>query len=198
MIKISKTLLLLFLPFILFACSNSANDTADAPTIILTDTPATAPSPSESESYPPPYPETETTIDSYPGVPSPTPTTTQLEGLEYPLDLPIPPEGLATIGGSIIDATTRQARPESLIYLGKWVHTDQGLPVVSLDRQLAPVYVIEPNGRFLFQNIDPGEYALVFFTPDYSFLLEDEETGESIKLEVKPGDIIDLGQFELP
>lgn len=197
MIKIISSLLLLSLSFILFACSNSINDTPNATIITPTDIPAATTLFSESDSYPPPSLETEATLDSYPGVTEPTPTT-QLEELEHPLDLPKPPEGLATIGGSIIDATTRQARPESLIYLGKWVYTDQGLPVVSLDRQLAPVYVIEPNGRFLFQNVDPGEYALVFFTPDYSFLLEDNETGESIKLEVKPGDIIDLGQFELP
>ncbi len=199
MLKINQITVLLLLAITLFACSSPPDD--NLPTAIETPVAeaiqeTNAPSSSDEAN---PYPGQEAlneTSASYPGVIEATPTI-HVEESDSPLDLPVPPEGLATIGGSVIDGITRQARPESLVYLGKWVYTDQGLPVISLDRQIAPVDVVKPNGEFIFQNVDPGEYAIVFFTPDYSFLLEDEETEESIKLDVNPGDMIDVGKIIL-
>jgi hypothetical protein len=123
-----------------------------------------------------------------------------VENFEAELSQPILPLQLepseigATIGGLIIDEITQQAPPESIIYLGTLKYTENGFPVVSLNRNAAPLAILPPNGAFVLENVAPGEYALVFFTPDFSFLVEDNE-GVSVIFTVEEGDVLDLGTF---
>lgn len=138
-------------------------------------------------------------IDPYPGA-EPTAATATVAVAEavLPLTLPAPASGLATIGGVLIDEDTRQAPPESLLYLGRMNYTDQGFPAVSLNRQEDPVAVLAPDGKFVFQDVEPAEYALVFFTPDYSFLVEDGDTELSLIFSVTADETLDLGLIEMP
>ncbi len=102
----------------------------------------------------------------------------------------------STIGGVVLDEITQLTPPESLVYLGNLKYTESGLPVVSLNRSSAPLAILSPNGAFIFENIDPGEYALVFFTPDYSTLVEDNE-GMSVIFTAEEGMVLDLGTFKV-
>lgn len=117
---------------------------------------------------------------------------------ESSVQIPEPAEGLASLGGVFINQRTGQAPAESIVYLGDIVYTDTGLPVVRLDRQTAPFAILEQNGKFIFRDILPAEYAVVFFTPDVSFPIDDAETGETLILVLQPNDKIDLGVVELP
>lgn len=111
----------------------------------------------------------------------------------------IPEAGRASVVGVVLDRITQQIPPESILYLGNMKYTETGFPVVALNRQEAPFYILPKNGLFIFEDIEPGEYALVFFTPDYSFLIEDEEEN-SVTFTVKEGDVLDIGSLtiELP
>jgi hypothetical protein len=153
----------------------------------------------QNEGYPVPELEIQPDI-SPPGYPEPEveaiPSVVDLTQPILPLQLESSETG-ATVGGVILDKTTQQARPESLVYLGNMQYTETGFPVISLDKQAAPLAMVSPNGAFIFQNVEPGEYALVFFTPDYSFLVEDEEEMSMI-LTVEEGDVLDLGTILLP
>lgn len=117
---------------------------------------------------------------------------------ESSVQIPEPAEGLTSLGGVFINQRTGQAPAESIVYLGEIVYTDTGLPVVRLDRQTAPFAILEDNGEFVFRDIVPAEYAVVFFTPDVSFPIDDAETGETLILDLQPNDKIDLGVVELP
>ena len=144
--------------------------------------------------YPSPELEIQTDL-SQPGYPEPEIAVeyTEADLAEPALPLQLEPSEIgATIGGVLIDEDTQQGSPESLIYLGNMKYTETGFPVVSLDRQTAPLAILAPNGAFIFHNIEPGEYALVFFTPDYSFLVEDSEE-MTVFFTVEEGDVLDLG-----
>ncbi len=117
---------------------------------------------------------------------------------ESSVQIPEPEEGLAALGGVFINQRTGKAPEESIVYLGEIIYTDTGLPIVRLDRQMAPFAILEDSGEFVFRDIVPAEYAVVFFTPDVSFPIDDADTGETLILNLQPNDKIDLGVVELP
>ncbi|MBK8904967.1 MAG: hypothetical protein IPM53_27555 [Anaerolineaceae bacterium] len=117
---------------------------------------------------------------------------------ESSVEIPEPTGGLAALGGVFINQRTGKAPLESIVYLGDIVYTDTGLPVIRLDRQTAPFAILEENGEFVFRDIMPAEYAVIFFTPEVSFAIDDSETGETLILNLQPNDKIDLGIVELP
>jgi len=110
---------------------------------------------------------------------------------------PSPVPGMAVVVGEIIDVQTQQAPLEGTLYLGSIVSLDNGKPVVRLDRETAPSAVPTQGGRFSFQEIEPGRYGLVLYTPEISFLIDDPESGKSLTFTVKPDQILDLGKIEV-
>lgn len=142
---------------------------------------------------------------SYPGPNAayPVPDVIDSSGIiaaesESSVQIPEPAEGLAALGGAFVNERTGKAPEESIVYLGDIVYTDTGLPIIRLDRQTAPFAILEENGEFIFRDIVPAEYSVVFFTPDFSFPIDDAETGETLILDMQPNDKIDLGIVELP
>ncbi len=114
------------------------------------------------------------------------------------VQIPEPAEGLAALGGRFVNQRTGKAPEDSIVYLGEIVYTDTGLPVIRLDRQTAPFAILEESGEFIFRDILPADYAVIFFTPELSFPIDDAETGETLILKLQPNDKIDLGVVELP
>jgi hypothetical protein len=150
--------------------------------------------PDLAEDYPGPELQI-TTREAQPGYPALGPLMPDMEDTLPQPELPLqlnPSEIGATIGGVILDRVTRQGPLESLIYLGQVQYTETGFPVVSLNRQEAPVTILSRNGVFIFEDIEPGEYAVILFTPDYSLLVEYED-GISVTFTAADGDVIDLG-----
>lgn len=152
---------------------------------------AVSPSSAQADAYPPP----ETAY--------PAPEIIDSSGLiaaeaESSVQIPEPAEGLAALGGRFLNQRTGKVPEESIVYLGEIVYTDTGLPIIRLDRQTAPFAILEENGEFIFRDILPMEYAVVFFTPELSFPIDDAETGETLILKLQPNDKIDIGVVELP
>lgn len=170
----------------LVSCANVEVKQSSTAPVITEEGPIEA-YPKATNTYPP------TTLP-YPDPLHPTMTPVTVEPVQLPLDLPQPAEGLATIGGLVVDKATSIAPPESLIYLAPVKYTDQGLAVVSLNRQRDPFTILPPNGVFVFRDVPPGEYGVVFFTPDISYLLE-YDNGESVLVNLEPNQILDIGEF---
>jgi hypothetical protein len=111
--------------------------------------------------------------------------------------LPQPSPGLAVIGGRIIDLRTQRAPLEGVVYLGKIVRMDNGQPVTRLDRETAPSAVPMESGWFVFQDVAPDEYGLVFYMPELSFLVDDPQGEGSLIFTVVPDQVLDLGKIEV-
>lgn len=142
--------------------------------------------------------------DSYPApntdyYPSPQTGNTAIsaEISQEDIEIPIPQDGLTTIGGIIVDEKTNQAPIESIVYLGEVVYTETDIPIVRMSQQTAPFVVLPLSGEFIFKDIPPGEYAFVFFTPDYSFLIDNAETDESLMFTVTSNQALNVGKIEI-
>lgn len=122
---------------------------------------------------------------------SPLPTPT-----EDSFDVPTPATDSAVVWGQVVDQVTGQAPLDSTVFLGKLTSMDTGTPIVSLHRTDAPGAMLTGDGRFVIADVPPGEYGVVLFTPDISFLVDDGEGG-SLLVEVEPGQTLDLGRIEV-
>jgi hypothetical protein len=111
--------------------------------------------------------------------------------------LPVPVPGQAAVEGQIRDSRTQQAPLEGVVYLGQVLSLDNGKPVVRLDREVDPFAVPDSSGRFVFPEVEPGEYGLILYTPEATFLV-DREDGSSMLFVVEPGKVLDIGIIEVP
>jgi hypothetical protein len=182
----SLTFVMLLTLFVVVGCGNQTTTTP------LPQPEATSTAAMPNEGYPAPTLRIE---PADPGYPAPEVTMPDMADSIPAPALPLqlePSEVGATVGGIVVNRITEQAPLESLIYLGRLQFTETGLPVVSLNRQQAPVIILPRNGAFIFENLEPGSYAPIVFTPEYSTLIEDEN-GINVTFTVTDGDVIDLG-----
>jgi len=194
---LNKTLIwlipVLIAGLLLQACSQE-NGQLESPNI---DPPATSTSAAEPSIQGYPAPDLE--IDpggSYPG-PNDSDFVDPTNRPELPAILPTPEEGKAVVSGTILYAETGMAPPEAAVYLGGMVTTDTGIRIVQLNRDDAPVAVPATDGRFLFSAVEPGEYGLILFHPDISFIVDDPDTGYSVVFTVEPGQSIELDEVTI-
>lgn len=135
---------------------------------------------------------------------APTSQSSPLSVLESPISTPLietfalpkPAPGLGVVYGKVVDSQTNQAPAEGLIYLGKVESMDNGSPLVALDRQKAPRGIPITDGRFAIADVPPGEYGVILFTPDISFLLDDA-LGKSLFVTVTENQTFDLGEIRV-
>jgi len=113
------------------------------------------------------------------------------------LPLSSPSPGLAVVRGMIVDSQTQQVPLEGVVYLGNVASMDTGKPVIRLDRETAPFAIPAKSGEFVFQNVIPGEYGLVLYTPDFSFLVDDPQGEGSLIFTVVPDQVLDVGRIKV-
>jgi len=85
------------------------------------------------------------------------------------------------------------------VYLADIVVDDQGQETTAaLKSMSSPQSALDENGEFLFYEIPPDRYALMFFNGMSAYLLlkPDQATEEAIIVEVKAGEEIDLGELD--
>jgi hypothetical protein len=66
--------------------------------------------------------------------------------------------------------------------------------LVMMNPSSAPGTTSDTHGYFAFQDIAPGTYALVIWTPAHSQVISDPETNLDILVTVQAGEITDLGK----
>ncbi|OGO64254.1 MAG: hypothetical protein A2Z45_07000 [Chloroflexi bacterium RBG_19FT_COMBO_55_16] len=168
--------------------------------------PPPAPSPTSAEvlpgveGYPYPVPIVFTPVsnaydESYPA-PEITPVPIQL-----PESLVIPEPGKDTgiVVGQLVSGPDNQPVLGAL-YLARTIKPDEGdlPPIVAFSDSTDPLAVQDQTGRFLFTDITPGIYALVIWNPVTSTVIQDEGTEDYRLIEVKAGEVTDLGTITLP
>jgi hypothetical protein len=97
----------------------------------------------------------------------------------------------------LVDSATQKAPIEGNLFLGEIRSMNNGKPIVRLERTTAPYAIPAPNGEFFFQNLEPGKYALIFYTPELNFLVDNPGSNESMIFDVLPDQVLDLGKIEI-
>jgi len=122
-----------------------------------------------------------------------------------PRNLPTPAAGdKATVGGVLIhDAPGKAPQPYAgvTLYLSTLVKDKSGTPAMAgLDKAKAPKAMTDATGAFAFTDVPPNTYALILAGPLTDYLLNQPGTGSALLIEVKGGEVKDLGElhYDLP
>jgi hypothetical protein len=135
------------------------------------------------------------------GYPPPPNEVSDAEG--YPVDEYTPPDSvpepkLNPSLGTVFGCILHHGEPVMgySVYLADLLKDEQGQELVaSLKRGSAPQAILDKDGNFVFNNVPPGRYALMFSDGMNSYLLLVPQQGadEAIIVEVSAGEKFDLG-----
>ena len=126
----------------------------------------------------------------------PYPKTTELDLLRpEQLEIPVPQTDSGVVTGTLLFQESEEPYLNSILILGQISEADQPgyPPLVGYSLDSDPQAVQAKDGTFAFDRISPGKYGIVLWSPLSSFLLSDPQTGEIILVEVKEGEVTDLG-----
>lgn len=123
------------------------------------------------------------------GTPTPTP------------NIPAPASGKATIAGVVYFNNKPYAeRDIYLAKVGNWIAAD-GKPAgqfAELDVSTDPRGYTDPGGRFIIENVEPGQYVLAVRLPSLQEnLLTDAETNTNFFVELKSDEVTTLGTIRI-
>ncbi len=123
--------------------------------------------------------------------PAPEPTTYVIEVI------PTPQGETSTVTGYILQNKASPTPPHVvLLALAKVIIGPDGAPMVArFDRDEAPHTLTDTNGRFVFTDIPPGQYALILDRISDAFMLMHPDTGEDFIITATAGEIVDLGKI---
>ncbi|MBA3533111.1 MAG: hypothetical protein H0T73_14415 [Ardenticatenales bacterium] len=103
----------------------------------------------------------------------------------------------ANLGGTllqIIDGEPQGPLNMGAIYLGTILYDENGNKQAAvMDDITSPKTGVDDQGNFVFENVEPGEYALFFWTPMGSVMLKHPETGRDMLFELEAGEALNVG-----
>ena len=118
-----------------------------------------------------------------------------------PFATPAPESGKgAVVGRLVASSTDGPGYMGGDLYLGSLIPASdpQAKPMVSFSENVDPkAGVYRSDGRFAFNNVPPGNYALVVWNPVTSFVVETPNSG-MVQVKVEPGKVTDLGAIVIP
>lgn len=188
--KNKSLLLLVLVVLILSACSAPSTKTPGQMQITVVYQTST-PDPNA------PYPVEPNALDEhgagYPveGVtPSPMPESTAL-----PLVAPVVDAQTASVYGKVYSlGNSDLVLSGVLLYVADMVPVEpQGGYIYSIQEKSSPHTETDSAGQFVFSGLQAKKYTLILKTPMGSFPLVDAEKHEQIMLDLKPGDVVNLG-----
>lgn len=105
---------------------------------------------------------------------------------------------MGTVGGVALRQTVEQPNPLNggVLFLAEVQYYD-GKPAMGvLDEDTAPRATVDAQGLFVFTNVPPGNYVLVYATPMGSIVLKNPRTGADMIIEVVGGAVVNLGELK--
>lgn len=142
---------------------------------------------------------------------SPTSSSSGTEG--YPNDQGIPNQSSpfpsiistpiaskGTVTGTLVSAIPEKSIAGLVLYFGTILPLTPGPDhLVTMDVVNSPMTYIQDNGSFLAENITPGEYVLILWTPHESRYVPDPNNSEKdFIVKVVGGQIVDIGTLQVP
>lgn len=122
---------------------------------------------------------------------------------------PVPPiptpssKSVAVVGGVILrEIAGRPLQPMAGgVLLLSSVRIAQGRAVIAVvEEDDDPQAVVSETGAFVFTDVRPGVYTLVYKTPAGTFVLRDPKSGKDLIIRVREGEVVNLGElrYNLP
>lgn len=143
------------------------------------------------------YPSPRSEIDQLMVYPPPIATLTseEISALKV-VDPPAPDPELGSISGLLLNGIQNLLMKEAQIYLLHVGNSDADrIPPVLVGNQSKNgdiAGITESNGRFVFQNVPPGKYFIIF-SMDLSPVYPSPNSVQPVLIKVSAGDMINLG-----
>jgi len=84
----------------------------------------------------------------------------------------------------------------AILYLGKAIKANDGrVLMIAFDKSTAPKAETDIAGKFMFTDVPDDYYGLILDLITSSIVLHDPVTKRELLIEVKSGDVVDLGQL---
>lgn len=118
-----------------------------------------------------------------------------------PMPTPVTSATGGGLTGQIVVAkpTGDIAVADLMIGLAEVIKGEDGVPKASgYEASMAPKATTDDYGRFVFDNLKPGLYTLILDAVVTQYQLDTVDTGETILVEIKPNEIIDIGALRYP
>lgn len=131
---------------------------------------------------------------------SPLPTPKEPKPTEFvPMPIPMPSADRGAIVGRFVDFESGEpARTVMPVFLGDLSALSPGDSfVVTMLPTRSPRTEVDAQGYFAFQDVEPGTYAMILWTPMNTWVISDPETEEAILVTVNAGEITDLGEVTI-
>ena len=128
-----------------------------------------------------------------------TEQATAIQGSPFPSIIPTPMASKGTVIGRLVSAT-----PGSLtgiaFYFGALLPLTPGPGhLVTMDLANSPKVYIRDDGRFMAENITPGEYVLILWTPHQSrYVTDPKNPDQDFIVEIVAGQVVDVGTLQAP
>lgn len=139
---------------------------------------------------------TESPLATTSPLPTPTPVPTKLSSPDAP-PVRLPTSGKGTIIGRFVDHESGEPGPETVVYLGDLIPVElegEKSHLVTMNPDSSPSTATDREGWFVFEDVEPGTYAMVMWTPGNSWVVSDPDTELNILVTVEADRITDLGE----
>jgi hypothetical protein len=108
-------------------------------------------------------------------------------------DMPQPSTGKGALVGRLINDSTGGPGHSVRVYLGVKVVAEPGPDYfISTQRNSSPQGDTTSQGYFVINDIEPGTYALVVWTPGYSQVLSDSNTASELWVDIVADEVAEL------
>lgn len=163
-------------------------------------TSSTSPQPNTEKQPMPGYPATGQQLVSTSAYPAPVSEEKDPKSL-YPqsVNVPEPKPDLGVITGKVIERGTKEVYLAPTLILGELTFADNpdAPPLVGFSEKTDPKGIQDQSGKFIFQDIKPGKYSIVVWTPMSQTLVSDAD-GNTLFVTVEAGKVTDLGNVFVP
>lgn len=121
-----------------------------------------------------------------------------IQGSPLPSTISTPIASMGTVVGTLVSSSPGRSLAGIALYFGTLLPLTPGPDhLINMDVVNSPKTIIREDGRFIAENITPGEYVLILWTPHESRYIPDPANAESeFIVEVVGGQIVDIGTLQ--
>ena len=112
-----------------------------------------------------------------------------------PFIIPTPTSNLGIVIGQLLTEGQKEPLINALILADTVQANKEGMPpVIAYTEGVNPQAIQGADGRFYFDQVKPGTYALALWNPLVSTIIQDpKNTEQYLLIEVKAGQVTDIG-----
>ena len=108
-----------------------------------------------------------------------------------------PAAGMSSLTGRVIHRQTKEPFTNTIVRLAEIVRPEQGEDVFVLDQAFSPGAKTDDAGIFVFQDVEPKEYAIVVGDVERIYEIIPDSSGAAKSFPAEPDQVLYVGDLEV-